>query len=327
MSKSILGIDIAKETFDVILLVSGQAQHASFDNSPHGFTRLNKWLKKKQAGLVHACLEATGRYGEALAEHLHEAGHEVSVVNPARIKSYAQSQLKRNKTDRLDAHLIADFCRTQSPALWTPPPPAVRELQQMVRYLDALQSMRQQERNRLSSGLTDEVVIVSLTNHIAFLDQQIDDLQQQIQDHIDRHPDLKQQKDLLTSIPGIGDLTASKLLAEIRDIHAFEDVRQLVAFAGLNPRQHCSGSSVRGRSRLSKTGSASLRHALYFPAIVACTHNPVIRAFCQRLADRGKVPMVIIGAAMRKLLHIVYGVLKSGQPFDPSLATGFEAAP
>ena len=156
--------------------------------------------------------------------------------------------------------------------------------------------------------------------HIAFLDEQIEQLAQRIREHIDQNPDLKERKELLTSIPGIADVTAARLLAEIPPLERFEGAPQLAAYAGLTPREHQSGSSVYRRSRLSKTGNAHLRHALYMPALVALRWNPTIQVFAARLRERGKHKMAIVGAIMRKLLHIVYGILKSGKPYDPTCA-------
>jgi transposase len=323
MKRSVLGIDVSKATLDVVLRRDGMAeQHAVFDNDLAGIKRLAKWLKKRQAGETHVCLEATGLYGDEVALSLHEAGHVVSVVNPAQIKAHGQSRLLRNKTDAIDAALIADFCLKEQPAAWTPPDPAWLDLRAMARQLDHLQTIRQQEHNRLQAGVTTPLVLEALRAHIAFLDQQITVLQQHIQDHIDQHPALRQQRDLLTSIPGIGPVSASQILAEIRDIRAFHSAAQLAAFAGLTPRHRQSGSSVRGYTPLSKIGSPALRKALFFPALSARRCNPLIRAFCDRLAARGKPPMLVIGAAMRKLLHLIFGVIKSGQPFDPA----FQAA-
>jgi transposase len=313
-----LGIDVSKAKLDVVLLRADHAAEAGqFDNSDKGFRSLHHFLKKRKVKTLHACLEATGYYGDPLALFLHQAGYVVSVVNPARIKGYAESRLSRTKTDATDAALIADFCRTQQPEAWTPPTPEQKELQALVRHLDNLTDIRQQERNRRQAGIPSETVLKTLDAHMAFLDQQIADLLRQIHDHIERHPHLRQQRDLLTSIPGIADLTAAKLLAEIRDIRVFDNAHQLAAFAGLTPRQHVSGSSVRGRSRLSKRGSARLRSALYFPAIVAQRHNPILRPFAQHLLSAGKAKLAVIVAVMRKLLHLVYGILTSGQPFDP----------
>ncbi|NCF67251.1 MAG: IS110 family transposase [Chloroflexi bacterium] len=320
----ILGVDVSKSKFDVALLRDNEYVLATFHNDSVGFVRLRKWLKKRKVNELHACLEATGRYGDDLALYLHEAGYRVSIANPARIHAYAVSQLKRNKTDREDAKLIAHFCATQDPELWTPPAQAQQELQAMVRHLESLQTMRQQESNRLQAGVPSMAVRETLEAHIAFLDEQINQLTQRIRDHIDHHPDLKQQKDLLTSIPGIADVTATKLLAEIPSLERFQGASQLAAYAGLTPRQHQSGSSVFRRGRMAKTGNAHLRRALYMPALVALRWNPIIRVFADRLRERGKHKMVIIGAVMRKLLHIVYGVLNSGMPFDPSYAVNFQ---
>ena len=312
-----LGIDISKDTFDAVLVQENRSIPFQASNNQVGHEKLSKWLKKHGGSNAHVCMEATGRYGDELAEFLHAQGLTVSVVNPRRITAYAASQLKRNKTDSLDAAVIADFCRTQNPDPWQPPPLAVRELQMMTRHLESLLDMRTEERNRLQSGVTAPVVVKAIEQHITFLNTQIADLERQIADHLDQHPDLKQQRDLLVSIPGIGDTTAAKLIAEIKDIGRFDDATQLAAYAGLCPSRRTSGTSVRHKPKLSKIGNAVLRKALYFPALSAKSHNPLVRSFCERLAQQKKPKMVVIAAAMRKLLHIVFGVLKHRKPFDP----------
>lgn len=314
MMLPVLGIDIAKETYQVVLLRDNKKRSHTFRNHPDAFAELTAWLTKLGVTQVHACMEATGRYWEKLAVFLYQAGHVVSVVNPVRIHGYAKSKLARNKTDKMDAALIADFCATQNPPLWTPPPPEVHELQAMVHHLEALQQMRTQENNRLTSGVPSEQVLEMLRQHVAFIDEQIAALKQRIQQHINQHPGLNQQQDLLTTIPGIGDLTAAKLLGE--NIQSFSSTRSLAAYAGLSPQKGESGTSVHRRSKLCKVGNGSLRRALYFPAICAKRFNPLIKDFCERLAQRDKHKMVIIGAAMRKLLCLALGVLKSGVPFD-----------
>jgi transposase len=298
------------------LLDGSRLHHRVFLNSAAGFQHLSTWLSKRNVQHVHACTEATGAYGEALALYLHNAGHTVSVVNPSIIKAFASTEMSRTKTDKSDSSLIARYCLKHQPQAWAPPSPEISELQALLRRLEALIEMRQQEANRQAAGLQAESVKKSVTDHIGYLDYQIAHTQSLIRDHIDQNPSLKQQRDLLSSIPGIGDLTAAKLLSEFVDISKYSSARQAAAFAGLVPRHNNSGSSVRGRPRLCKVGTARLRKALYFPAIVATQHNPVIRAFSEKLRQRGKCPMVIIGAAMRKLIHIAYGVLKSGKPFD-----------
>lgn len=311
---AVLGIDIAKAKFDVSLQrPDGKRRHKSCPNTPAGFAALGDWLQRQQVAQVHACLEATGIYGDALATWLYDAGHHVSVVNPSIIHAYAQVQLARSKTDRLDADLIAQFTATQHPSLWTPPAPEIRALQALVRRLDALHDMHTQESNRLETAIVAEVR-ASIETIRANLDAQILHVKQLIRDHIDQHPGLRQQRDLLTSIPGIGEATAAVLIAELFD-KPYRSARQAAAFAGLVPRVYESGTR-RGRAHLSKIGPGRVRKALYFPAIAALRFNPTIRAVQQRLAAAGKPPMVIIGAAMRKLIHLAYGVLKSGKEYQ-----------
>lgn len=327
MSRPILGVDVSKKKFDVALVKEGQWASATFSNDQQGFHKLQRWLKKRQVKEVWACLEATGRYGEELAFDLYESGHQLSIINPVQIKKYAESKLQRNKTDKLDAKLIADYCLRQEPSLWTPPPTEQRELQAMVRRLEALMADRTRELNRLQSGQHPPVVKDSIKNHLAFLEDQIVQLESQINDHIDRHPSLKQDKELLTSIPGIGDKTAARLLGELPNLDSFQSASQLVAYAGLSPHQHHSGSSVHRPGRLTFIGKRSIRHILYFPALVAQRHNPIIHAQKQRLQQRGKKKMVMVGAAMRKLLRLVYGVLKSRKPFDPNYVANVQFTP
>lgn len=318
MSRAALGIDVSKEKLDVVLIIGeGKPKHRVFKNNLPGFAQLLAWLHEQAVTALHVCLESTGQYGDGVAHFLHTAGYTVSVVNPLRIKKYAASKLNRNKTDKADAALIADFCRTQSPRLWTPPCPDWTQLQMMVRHLTNLQTAQRQEMNRLNRQLPDRVAS-DLRAHIAFLKAQIAALRRDIQAFIHAHPLLKQQYVLLLSICGIGPLTAARLLAEIPDIHGFDSARQLAAYGGTTPGQFQSGSSVHKPSHLSKTANARLRDALYFPAIVAKNHNPIIRAFCERLCARGKPLKAVIVAAMRKLLHLVFGVLKHQQPFDPN---------
>jgi transposase len=310
-----LGIDISKGSFHVELSINNKLRHRRFANRKEGFGELSAWLTKHKARPVHACLEATGPYSEALALYLHEQGSTVSVVNPAQIKAFGQSELLRNKDDRPDAGLIRRFCEKQQPAAWTPAPAHFRELQALTRHLENLLETRQQQLNRLETTTTKNVV-KSLRKLVAHLEAEIKRIEQQINEHVDRHPDLKQQCQLLESIPGIGKRTATKLLAEIEDISQYKSARQVAAYAGLTPRNNRSGS-LRGQTRLSKIGNARVRKALFLPAMVAKQHNPLVRHFCQRLAGHGKNKMQLLGAAMRKLIHIAFGVLKSGKVFDP----------
>lgn len=316
---AVLGLDIAKAKFVAALLrPDGQVRHKSCANTFAGFAELAAWLTRQQVTQVHATLEATGTYGDALATWLYDAGHVVSVVNPAIIHAYARTQLARSKTDRLDAELIARFTATQQPPAWTPPAPEIRQLQALVRRLDALQGMRTQELNRRAAGPTVADVRASIEAVVAHLEAQIAQVQQLIRDHLDRYPGLRAQRDLLVTIPGIGEATAAILIADLFD-KRYSSARQAAAFAGLVPRLMESGT-LRGRSRLSKIGPGRLRKALYFPAVAALRWNPTIRAVRARLHAAGKPPMVIVGAAMRKLIHLAYGVLKSGRAYEPTCA-------
>jgi transposase len=313
---AVLGIDIAKAKFEVALQwPDGRVRRKSCPNTPAGFRELDGWLRRHAMTQVHACLEATGSYGDAIATWLHEAGHHVSVVNPLVIHAYAASRLSRTKTDRTDAALIAQFCATQRPARWTPPAREIRELQALVRRLDALHEMRTQETNRAASGVSSRTVARSIQAVIKTLTAQIDAVEQEIRDHVSQHPGLRTQRDLLSSIPGIGDKTAAILLAELFD-KRYSSARQAAAFAGVVPRIVESGT-MRRPGRLSKIGPGRVRKALYFPALAALRCNPTVQSLRGRLRAKGKVPMVIIGAAMRKLIHIAYGVLKSQRAYDP----------
>jgi transposase len=320
MDISYVGIDLSKRKFDVALLVGEKVKNKTCPNTPAGFEELKGWLERQGVTGAHVCMEATGELYEGVATFLVNAGFTVSVVNPARIKGFAQSALVRTKNDKSDAALIARFCQAMHPTSWTPPAPEVKELQALVRRLDDLQEMHQMEYNRLEGGVSSSTVAESLRHLLEQLDQEIAKTENLIAEHIDRHPSLKEQKKLLTSIKGIADRTASVILGEIGDIFRFSSARELAAYAGLTPREHSSGTSVRGKTRLSKTGNGRLRKALYMPALVAKRWNPVIATFCERLEDRNKAKMAVVGAAMRKLLHIVFGVLKHRQRFDPAYA-------
>lgn len=323
--EGIIGIDISKGSFDVVLRGTGSEQHRVFSNDQKGFTSLVAWAEKQPERVAHICMEATGSYWEGLAEALYQGGYTVSVVNPYQIKRYGDHLLNRNKTDKADASLIAEFCEKDRERLraWKPFSPEIKALRSMGRRLDELQGMKQQEQNRLKSGVTDLVVIESLQENLKQLDAQIKALWKKIKEHVNQHPDLREKQRLLTSIPGIGKLTAIKLIAEIGEIKDFTSASQLAAYAGLAPKQFQSGSSVHKQTRISKQGRTELRRCLYMPAVVASEHNPIVMDLKRRMLASGHVMMEVIVAAMKKLLHLVYGVLKSGKPFDPDYGNLF----
>jgi len=316
----ILGLDVGKRELHAVLLQGDRAASKSVANSPTGIAQLQTWLKNRKARRVHACLEATGGWSEDVALALNEAGHIVSLVNPSRIKAFAQSEMLRTKTDRVDAASIARFCRMYVPEPWTPPAPEIRTLQGLVRRYHSLVEMRTEEQNRLGAPIVAAPVKASITATLEHLERELERVDREIAQLFDEHPPLRRQRDLLVSIPGIGETTAARILGEMPNIVEFRGVKAVSAFAGLSP-QHYESGSIRRPSRLSKAGNADLRQALYWPAISAMRHNPILRAFADRLRGRGKANMTIIAAVMRKLLTLAYGVLKSGRAFDPSYAT------
>jgi transposase len=316
----ILGIDLAKQSFESqVIKANGQRSQGHFENNLSGYEQLQQWLVKEEVTEVHACMEATNIYWEALAEYLVEQGHQVSVVNPAQIKGFAQSQLQRTKTDKQDSQVIADFCAQTKPARWQPPTAAQRQLRAWVRHRDGLVKTRTQQLNRLDS-CADELVRSSLQRLIATLEQQIAAMESQIEGLIAQTPDLQVAYGLLLSIKGLGPATVIKLLAEFYDLATYASACSAVADAGLTPAHHESGTSVYKRPRMSKIGKRAVRGALYWPAITAIRYNPLVKELADRLRARGKANKVIIGAAIRKLLHLAYGVLKNQTPFDPAYA-------
>jgi len=315
-----LGIDISKDKFDVALISDEEPESPKkkvFSNDKDGLAKLLTWLSRRADAEIHACMEATGTYYEELAAFLVQSGFGTSVVNPSYPSNFAKSSALRNKTDSVDAGVIADYCRAKRPRFWTPPSPEAKELKELVRRLSVLEQSKMEEENRLSSGVSSKAVTKSLNGSIRFISKQIEELEQLIKDHVESHPGLKEQRDLLISIPGIGEKTAAIILGELPSAENFENAKQVSAYAGLSPREHRSGSSVRGKTRLCKMGSSRLRRALYFPAITATRYNPLVKDLYQRLRKAGKTKMCAIGAAMRKLLHIAFGVLRTREPFNP----------
>ena len=321
MYSSFLGIDISKQKFDVALLHGEKkCKHKVFANTPEGFSQLLLWLTTA-LGLASfsellCVMEATGTYGFALLEFLHAKGVPVSQVNPAAIKAFGCSYLSRTKNDRVDAKLIAQFARERKPPLWQPLPASIQALQSHLRRLEQLQEIWQMEHNRLE--VAPVTVKASIQKTLTFIETEIKALKNEVATLINDDPDFKQRSEWLRSIPGVGPTLTPYLLELFGEHHDFESPKQVVAFTGLAPHHHQSGK--REGPCLSKIGDSRYRKILYFPAIVAKQCNPVIQAFCECLAAKGMKTKAIICAAMRKLLHIAFGVLKSGRPFDPKIA-------
>ena len=319
-----LGIDVGKTALELALRDEEETvARTTISNDPKGQESLMSWLKDQGARPEETCvcMEASGDFHEAVALCLHEEGYRVSVVNPRRIKGYASSQLQRTKTDSADAALLARFGRREDPRPWAPPSAAESRLQELTRARQALQKEKTRTQNRLEEA-EDEAVRRAHRRLLEEIERQIEDLEEEIEEHVEEDPGLNDQCSLLETIPGIGLQTAAIVISELGSPERFESARQAAAYAGLVPRHRESGTSIRGKPRMSKVGNSRLRRAMYFPAMTALRFNSAVKAFGDRLEKRGKEEMVIIGAAMRKLLHICYGVLKSGRAFDASLHPG-----
>lgn len=325
--EAVVGIDVSKKKLDVALLRNGKIKKKVVENTAAGYKLLLEWLNKSKVPLeaLHVCMEATGVYYEPVALTLHDAGTQVSVINPGCIKGFSQSENLRNKTDGVDAALIARYGAVMKPLRWTPPPLEQRQLRAWSMRVQALKDIRQQEENRLevhqTTGMTE--VAEHVKQHLTWLNAEIGKLEKDIDDHIDRHPELKRDADLLTSIPGIGSTTVAKILGHLGDIRRFDSAKSFAAFLGVTPKQRSSGTSLKGRTMMSRSGSNSMRAALYMPSLVASRHNPILQSFSKRLRDTGMAKKAVIGAVMHKLAHLIYGVIRTGKPFDANyLAKG-----
>lgn len=311
-----VGIDVSKDILDVaVLSMSGEVNHFKTMNDEAGHRELQIQLE----GLpCHVVFEATGPYHRQLQQVLQNAAIAVSVVNPRQALNYAKSQNRRNKTDKVDALLLAQFGLERQPQV-SLNDASVR--QSLARELAALNEDLGRLRNRLEAaqhGLAHPDVVTSLERRLSLLEQEKQNLQDRLQAELEQTH--AEQLGLLQSIPGIGLCSACLLLAELGDPLRFRSARSLTAFAGLTPMRHESGKSSR-YSAISRMGSTHLRHILYMPAVCASRWNPLVKDFYEQLVQRGKPKMVALVAAMAKLLRISYGVLKAGKPFNPTLDT------
>jgi transposase len=319
-----LGVDVAKAKLDCMLLdtTNGKRKAKVVSNTSAGFAQLLQWLDKQKAAQPHVVMEPTGVYHEAAALALTDAGLPLSLVNPAQLRQFAHGLGVKTKTDKADSAVLARYGETQKPELWQAPSKAVRRLKALLARRDAVADDLLRERNRQEAsefGQAPEAVKQSIAQSIAFLEAELKRLETMIQEHIDSDPNLRNKKELLESIPGVGERVSSHMTA-LFAARAFDRAEQLAAYLGLVPVQWESGSSVRGRARMSKAGPAYLRKLLYMPAIVASRCNPHIKAVSERLLAKGKAKMAVIGACMRKLAHLCFGVIHSGRPYEPNYA-------
>lgn len=319
-----LGVDVSKAKLDCLLLDSttGKVKSKSIQNTNAGFKQLIEWLAEKKAPNAHVIMEPTGAYHEPAALALTDAGLTLSLVNPAQLRQFAQGLGVKNKTDKADSTVLARYGETLKPEAWQPPSKSARHLKALLARRDAVADDLQREQNRqeaIEFAVSPDEVRQSIIQSISFLKAELKRLEETIKEHIDSDPDLRGKKALLETIPGVGERVSSNLTA-LFAAKTFNSAEQLAAYLGLVPVHRESGTSVRGRPRLSKAGPAHLRKLLYLPAVVARQHNPHLKAFGDRLLAKGKTKMAVIGACMRKLAHLCFGVVHTGRPYNPNYA-------
>ncbi len=312
------GVEVSADMLVVDL--DGHGQRA-FPNRPTGHGDLVKWLRAVR-GEVRVCLEATGLYGLDAALALDDAGIAVMVANPRAVRHFAQASMQRSKTDQRDAAVLREFARRMEFKPWRRLSTAALHLLAVARRFRAVVEMQTAEKNRLHAAGVSRALPTMLRREversIARLERDRERLLRMVRELVQQDAELARCHELLLSTPGIAETSALQLLAELHWCGADGTARQWVAYAGLDPREHTSGSSVAQKPRISRKGNSNLRRTLYMPAVVATQREPHLKAFYERLLARGKTKRQAQVAVMRKLLHGIFGMFKHNQPFDGS---------
>lgn len=322
-----VGIDIAKAKFDAAFTIDGieTFAHQVITNDMDGFKKLLKETKKISKNFkttnVHFCMEATGIYHCGLCEYLQEHSDQIiSVVNPIRTKSFSKSLMLRTKNDKVDSSMLAQYAYLHKPPKTPKTPENIKHFRALVRYQNTLVYTRTQEIARLKSSLNKEVQKL-IQKKISFIEKQIEEVIESLQNLIKSDEFLSKQIKLLKTIPAIGDKVAWKLLSELK-FDSIENIspKAQVAHAGLSPREFSSGACVKSRTHISRMGNAETRRVLFLPAL-GCIKNPnYFSEFYVRLINNGKPKKVAITAVMRKIVLTASAVIKNQQPFDPNWA-------
>jgi transposase len=310
-NKQFLGIDISKDVFDV---VDHQDHHHQYSNDQSGFKEFHKILTQQS----HCVMEVTGSYYQCLANWLHSKSIDVSVVNPLSVKRFIQMRLKTSKTDKADAKMIRLYSEAENPDLWHPPSDYIIEANELHMLIALLLRQRTALKNKLHSlsakGVKKGAVITSIRRQIRNLDNEVSALEMKLEEVVKAH-----QADLITrlcSIPGIGKRTAIYLIVLTQGFEKFETSRQLISYFGLDPTIRESGSSVRGRSSISKTGNILIRNLLFMCSFTACEHNKSCKEIYQRITAKGKPKKLALIAVANKLLKQSLAIAKSGLYYD-----------
>jgi transposase len=317
--ENLIGIDVSKNELVVACeFWDGRRERHTFANDAAGIARLAA-LARRGGRAAKVCLEHTGIYSFDAALGLHEAGAAVMLPNPRAVRDFQRAALVRAKTDGVDAEGNLEFLRRMPFNPWQPPPKSHRELRQLTRRILQLKEHLTQEKNHWHAAAhAPEAVRRDIRAQITSLQRSSATLEAAARRLAQADPELKRQLALLTTIKGVGVWSALCLLSELLALPADMTPSQWVAHAGLDPRPRQSGQSLDKPRRISKTGNARLRRALFCPAMVAARHNPAVKAFYDHLLGRGKKKLVALTAAMRKLLRAIWGMLHYGQPFDGS---------
>lgn len=312
-----VGLDVAKDKFDVSLQVNNRYKQLVYSNDLKGHTKFARWLIQNIPS-AWVCMEATGHYSEGIADFLIQKGIKVSVVNPYQIKNFAKASLARNKNDIIDSRVIRAFCACMQPREYVASPKEQKQLKGLMKVLDMLKGQLVQVNNQLHS-LHEEAARNILIKLVVHLEKEITQIECEMAQLIDNERFLKEKMTLITSIKGVGKLTAYRVLALMPNVSCFQSAKQFAAYIGITPKQHQSGKFI-GKTTISRLGDSRLRKALYMAALVAKRHNKGLAAFVLRLQQNGKTPKTIVCAVMRKLAHIIFGVLKSGMPFNENFS-------
>jgi len=322
MSKQVMYVGVDVGATDFWGAVKGQAPKR-FAHTAAGIRALHRWaVKHAGEAVVHLCMEATGVYSQSLAMRLvTRPGTEVSIVNPACIKAFANAQLRRSKTDSIDAEVIQCYAEIHHPRPWQPVPKVFRQLYQLVVQADAIKDslLQWQNRNHAQHYVPDlpKEVVKSQRAIIRALQRQLQRLEEAVDQLCATDATLAQKVMLLETIPGIARKSSVQILAYGGQWLTQRTQKELVAHAGLAPHHHQSGTSVRRQSRIDKRGDRRLRKALYMPALVGIVHNPILKSFYQRLLENQKMKKVALVACMKKLLLISRSMLINKTTFNP----------
>ena len=316
--KTWAGIDVSAKTLAVCRWRDGNQNEQEFSNDAAGHRELLKWLGRP----TRVCMEATGVYHLQLALMLRANGVEVMVVNPRVAKDFARAMSNRSKTDEVDAWTLLEYLRRMEFQAWEAPTGAILELRELGRRLSELTRVSVEEKNRLHAkkvAAISAAVVADVKQHIAQIEKRIKHIEQAAYEVVHHDDDLREQYGVLIAGRGIGKRSAILILTELAVLDPTMTVRQLVAYAGLDPREYESGTSVHKPARISKVGNARLRAILYMNAVSAIRHDRGAKLFFVKLVARGKKRMQAVVAVMRKLLHGIWIVLQRRVAFDNSV--------